>query len=127
MNREFSRLPASELRIMQALWQGHPQMSRQEIQEIVNRQRRLAPTTINSLLARLENKGFVSVKKEGKNNLYTVLVEQDEYRGLESRAVLDQVFDNSLTSFVRALYRGKQIPEEKLEELEELVKSLEEQ
>ena len=43
MKREFSRLPASELRIMQALWQGHPQMSRQEIQEIVNRQRRLAP------------------------------------------------------------------------------------
>ena len=125
MKHTFSRLPASELQIMQVLWEGHPDMSRLEIQQVIHR-RDLAPTTINSLLSRLERKGFVSVRKEGKNNLYTPLVEKEEYRGQESRAVLQQVFDNSLGSFVSALYDGKKIPRAKLKELEELVKSLEE-
>lgn len=127
MNHKFCRLPGSELQIMQVLWEGHPEMSRAEIQEIINRDRYLAPTTINSLLARLEHKGFVTVRKEGKNNLYTPLVEREEYRSQESRTVLRQVFDNSLGSFVTALYGGKKISQEKLHELEELVKSLEEE
>lgn len=71
MKHTFSRLPASELQIMQVLWEGHPDMSRLEIQQVIHRKRDLAPTTINSLLSRLERKGFVSVRKEGKNNLYT--------------------------------------------------------
>ena len=126
MKHTFSRLPASELQIMQVLWEGHPDMSRLEIQQVIHRKRDLAPTTSNSLLSRLERKGFVSVRKEGKNNLYTPLVEKEEYRSQESRAVLQQVFDNSLGSFVSALYDGKKIPRDKLKELEELVKSLEE-
>ena len=126
MKHTFSRLPASELQIMQVLWEGHPDMSRLEIQQVIHRKRDLAPTTINSLLSRLERKGFVSVRKEGKNNLYSPLVEKEEYRSQESRAVLQQVFDNSLGSFVSALYDGKKIPRDKLKELEELVKSLEE-
>ena len=53
-------------------------------------------------------------------------MDKEEYRSQESRAVLQQVFDNSLGSFVSALYDGKKIPRDKLKELEELVKSLEE-
>ena len=43
MKHTFSRLPASELQIMQVLWEGHPDMSRLEIQQVIHRKRDLAP------------------------------------------------------------------------------------
>ena len=49
---------------MLALWNGHPEMTRMEIEAFVNRKKGLAPTTILSLLARLEKKEFVSVKRK---------------------------------------------------------------
>ena len=74
MKKTISRLPDSELDIMLVLWNHEPPMGRLEIERVVNEKKKLAPTTILSLLTRLEKKGFVSAKKEGKMNLYTPLV-----------------------------------------------------
>lgn len=71
-------------------------MGRLEIERVVNEKKKLAPTTILSLLTRLEKKGFVSAKKEGKMNLYTPLVTQEEYQQQESRSVLEKLYGNSL-------------------------------
>ncbi len=81
MKKKIScRLPDSELDIMLVLWHHTPPMSRLEIEQIINEKKMLAPTTILSLLSRLEKKKFVSVTKEGKTNLYTPLVSQEEYQ-----------------------------------------------
>ncbi len=66
MKKTISRLPDSELDIMLVLWNHEPPMGRLEIERVVNEKKKLAPTTILSLLTRLEKKGFVSAKKEGK-------------------------------------------------------------
>ena len=66
MKKAYQRLPESELDIMLALWNGTPPMTRAEIEKLVNVKKQLAPTTILSLLTRLENKNFVSVEKQGK-------------------------------------------------------------
>lgn len=89
MGKKIQRLPDSELDIMLALWNGHPEMTRMEIEAFVNRKKGLAPTTILSLLARLEKKEFVSVKKEGKTNLYTPLIRRETYQQQESKSVLE--------------------------------------
>ncbi len=58
MKSKYQRLPDSELDIMIVLWNGHDRMSRMEIEAVVNEKKDLAPTTILSLLARLEKKGI---------------------------------------------------------------------
>ena len=85
----------------------------------------LAPTTILSMLTRLENKNFVSVKREGKTNLYSPVVTQSEYQQQEGKSVLEKLYGNSLKNFVASLYQGKQIHEEDIQELEEFLKELE--
>lgn len=50
MKKQIPRLPDSELNIMLVLWNGHPGMSRPEIETVVNQKKKLAPTTILSLL-----------------------------------------------------------------------------
>lgn len=125
MQKKIQRLPDSELDVMIALWHGHPGMSRSEIESFVNQKKTLAPTTILSMLTRLEKKGVVSVKREGVMNLYTAEISQEEYQQQESESVLEKLFDNSLSKFVTSLYQGRQISQDKLKELEELIQELE--
>ena len=126
MKKTISRLPDSELDIMLVLWNHEPPMSRMEIERVVNEKKKLAPTTILSLLTRLEKKGFVSAKKEGKMNLYTPLVTQEEYQQKESRSVLEKLYGNSLKRFVNALYQGEKMKKEDIQELSDFLKEMEE-
>ena len=126
MKKTISRLPDSELDIMLVLWNHEPPMSRLEIERVVNEKKKLAPTTILSLLTRLEKKGFVSAKKEGKMNLYTPLVTQEEYQQKESRSVLEKLYGNSLKRFVNALYQGEKMKKEDIQELSDFLKEMEE-
>lgn len=73
MKKTYQRLPESELDIMLVLWNGTPPMTRPEIEKVINTKKKLASTTILSLLTRLESKNFVEVTKQGKNeSVYTV-------------------------------------------------------
>lgn len=125
MKKTYQRLPDSELDIMLVLWTHTPPMSRSDIELVINEKKQLAPTTILSLLARLEKKNFVSVEKQGKMNLYTPLISQDEYQQNESCSVLEKLYDNSLTKFVTSLYHGKKIDEDQIQELSDFLHELE--
>lgn len=127
MKRKYPRLPDSELDIMLVLWNGHPEMTRSEVEEVVNEKRKLAPTTILSLLSRLEKKEVVSVKKEGKKNLYSPLITQEEYQINESSSILDKLYNNSLKKFVVSLYQGNNFDRDELEELKEFIDELSEE
>ena len=58
MKRRFPRLPDSELEVMMALWEGHPDMTRLEVERYINRSKNLALTTVLSMLTRLEKKNL---------------------------------------------------------------------
>lgn len=127
MKKTIPRLPDSELDVMLALWNGHPDMTRMEIEAFVNQKKSLAPTTILSLLSRLEKKNFVSVRKNGKVNLYTALIARSDYQRQESRSVLEKLYGNSLKNFVASLYHGRSIDEKELKELDEFLHDLEQE
>lgn len=124
MKKRIQKLPDSELDVMIALWNGHQEMTRSEIEDFMNQKKKLAPTTILTLLSRLEKKNFVSVKKEGKANLYSALVTQEEYQQQEGKHVLEKLYDNSLKNFVATLYQGKQIDQNDIKELESFLQEL---
>lgn len=117
----MKRLPDAELEVMKALWDTGPDTPRSVLEQ------RLAPfgwvsNTVNTYLSRLVSKGFVSVRREGKSNLYTPLVGRDEYMTFDSRAVLDRLY-GSPRNFVAALAR-KGLDEGELEDLRTLLDQL---
>ena len=125
MKKTYQRLPDSELDIMLVLWNGTPPMTRSEIEKVINKKKNLAPTTILSLLTRLEAKKFVEVTKQGKMNLYTPLVSQSDYQANESQSVLEKLYGNSLKKFVTSLYQGKKMSSEEVQDLSNFLKELE--
>ena len=125
VKKTYQRLPESELDIMLVLWNGTPPMTRPEIEKVINTKKNLAPTTILSLLTRLEAKNFVEVTRQGKMNLYTPLVTQEEYQRQESRNVLEKLYGNSLKKFVTSLYQGQKMDEQDIQALSGFLDELE--
>lgn len=113
---EIKRLPESELEIMQIIWKKSAPVSRMDIEQALQETHPLAPTTILTLLTRLCEKGFLSLKKEGRSNLYEPLITEKEYLAAESRSFLDRVFHGSVASFATALCDSG-VTKEELEEL----------
>lgn len=114
----MKRLPDSELEIMLIIWELNKPVTRFEIEAQMGEERKLSPTTILSFLSRLQEKGFLEVKKSGKNNIYAPLVDKESYMQKESRNILKRLYQNSAKNFLAALYDGDSLSEEDLKELE---------
>ena len=67
------RLPDSELEVMKALWASGADTPRAALEDALT-PFGWAGNTINTYLTRLGEKGFLSVRREGRHNLYTPLV-----------------------------------------------------
>lgn len=99
----MKRLPDTELEVMKALWVSGPDTPR----AVLDRDLAdfgWAANTVNTYLTRLAAKGFVSVRKEGRGNLYTPLISREDYLSFDSREVLSRLY-GSPRNFVAALAR----------------------
>lgn len=101
----MKRLPDTELEVMKALWQSGPNTPRATLEEALSAHR-WASNTVNTYLSRLTEKGFVACQKQGKANLYTPLISQEDYLSFESRHIFRLLYNNSPKNFVAALAKG---------------------
>ena len=118
----MKKLPDSELEIMLIIWEYGRPVTRFEIESKLDEERNLSPTTILSFLSRLQEKGFLDVAKEGKNNIYSAIISKEIYMQTDSKNMLKKLYKNSVKNFLAALYDGKSLSEKDLQELEEYIK-----
>lgn len=117
----MKRLPDSELELMMIIWDADRPVTRSEIEEELPAERKLSATALLSFLSRLEEKGFVCVRKEGRSNVYEPLVRKKEYLQKESRSIWKRLYQNSVGNFITALGQGDDLTEQDLEELQEFL------
>ena len=117
----MKRLPDSELEIMLIIWDLNKPVTRFEIEEQLDSERKLSPTTVLSFLSRLQEKGFLEVQKAGKNNVYIPLIEKEQYMLTDRRNILKRLYQNSAKNFLAALYDGDSLSEEEMKELEDYI------
>ena len=117
----MKRLPDSELELMMIIWDAGRPMSRNEIEQQLPGDRQLSATTILSFLSRLQEKRFVQVRKEGRNNVYEPLVRKEDYLKQESRSIWKRLYQNSVGNFMAALGQGDELTDQDLDELQEFL------
>lgn len=117
----MKRLPDSELELMMIIWDAGRGITRNEIEERLPQDRRLSATTILSFLSRLQEKGFVCVRKEGRNNVYEPLIRKEDYLRQESRSIWKRLYQNSVGNFMTALCQEDELTEHDLDELQEFL------
>lgn len=119
----MKKLPDAELELMLIIWEAEAPISRIEIEGKLDKDREVVPSTILTLLSRLEDRGFVKREKRGKINYYSALVQKEPYLKETGKSMLKKMFGGSLSNFAAALYMGEELSEEDVAELQKFIDS----
>jgi len=83
--------------------------------------------TVQSLLDRLQTKGFVAREKDGRVNRYRPSVSRSELAGRRLRATADALFDGSMAPLLTHLVDSADLGPEEITALRELVDQLDDE
>ncbi len=99
--------PPLELECLKALW-GLGEGTVRDVRQVLVGNRNLAYTTVMTVLDRLEKRGGVSRRKQGRSFLYVPKVSQDALRRFAVKELVDAFFDGSEEELARYLRASSQ-------------------
>src|SRR4029453_17714719 len=114
------RLTALQLAVMQVLW-SRDEASVIDVQRAMTG-RRLALTTVATLLVRREQRGLVSHRAGGRQYIYRSRVSPADVRETVTRELLRNLFDGDVTAFVSQLLDSRKLTREEVADLQRLVR-----
>jgi BlaI family penicillinase repressor len=118
------RLGKLQLAIMRVLWRrGEAAVT--EVHEDLEAERDLAPTTVATMLAKLERKGVVAHRTEGRRFIYQPLVNEEQVRRSMVDELTTQLFHGDVTALVNHLLSEHSIEASELAELRSLIRARE--
>lgn len=124
--QKTKRLGDAELEIMLAIWQSEGPMTSVQVRQRLRESRDWPMASVMTSLARLVEKGFLTLDKSSGINTYTAVITEDAYKAQESRTFLSKLYGNSVPQLVTHLYGSKVIDKEDIEELRALLSHLDE-
>jgi predicted transcriptional regulator len=113
-----------EAEIMNEAWR-HEELSVRELMERLNRraEKPRAYTTYMTVMSRLDGKGLLSRRREGKTDFYSPTFSRDEYRSLRAQAevqgLVREFGDVALAQFARKM---DELDPKRLQELRRLAR-----
>lgn len=110
--------------IMRVLW-SNGEATTAAVHDALFAERGLAPTTIATMLRKMEDKGVVSHRSEGRQFVYRATVSEDEVRSSMVGELLDRLFAGDPAALVSHLVADHGMSEAELEELRVLLAAAE--
>jgi len=113
------RLGDLQLRIMKVLWQTAP-ASVAEVQQQLDGEP-LAYTTVATMLRKMEDRGLLRHREEGRRFLYDPAVSADDVTRSMAHDLVDRLFQGSLAATVSHLLETREVSAQELARLERLI------
>jgi BlaI family penicillinase repressor len=113
-----------QLAIMRVLW-SHGEATVADVHETLEPERGLALTTIATMLTKMEKKGVVDHRAEGRRFIYRPLVSEGQVRRTMVSDLTSQLFRGDVTALVNHLLSEHDIDSEELAQLREMIASRE--
>lgn len=111
-----SELGHVQLQIMRILWEKG-QATAREILDAMNENKRIADSTVRTLLRRLEKKGAVTHDVDHRTFIFRPLVQPERVQETATRVFIDRLFDGSAAGLVSYLLRHEHISREDIERI----------
>jgi predicted transcriptional regulator len=104
---DLPALSEAQREIMEIIW-DRGEISASEVRAVLSKRRKVARNTVRTLLERMEDKGWLTHREEGRTHLYSATQNRDAAMGQKVIEVLDQVCGGSPETLMAALidYRG---------------------
>jgi len=114
----------AEREVLRALWDAGPATIRTLADQLYPGGATSEYATVQKLLERLEDKGHVTRRAEGRQNVFTARVRREELVARRLRDTADELCDGSLTPLLTHLVSTARLSRAELAELRRLVDRL---
>lgn len=115
----MQKISESELVLMKIIWKNNGAALYSLIMEELEKDgNEWKNNTVLTLLSRLVEKKFLSVKKIGRKNEYVALVTETEYQAMQTNNFLDRVYGGNVKNLVSTLLRQDILSADELKEIE---------
>ena len=111
--------------MLKVLWDRGPSTVREVLDELHGRGRRVAYTTVLTLLSRLEQKGAVSSDKSEQAYVYRPRLTRERVTATRLKSLVQQLYDGAATPLVLHLMQSEKFSPEELAQLQQLLDRLE--
>ena len=106
MEEIIKSLPDSELKVMKVIWNNNRKMSTGEIDSELKGETEWKLSTLQVILSRLTEKGFLKNEKIGRINYYSSIVDFSRYSRNETKNFIRKMYDNSSKKLIASLIEG---------------------
>lgn len=113
-----------QIAVMEVLWsKGEGTVA--EVHQALLAERGLAPTTVATLLSRLEKRGVINHRMEGRQYIYRPTVSKSAVRQSMVGGLVDRLFGGDITALVSHLLGASQVDPADLARVKQLIEQKE--
>lgn len=109
-----------QLELMRVLW-ARGEATILEVQRVMEEARPIAPSTVATLLRRLEAKGAVSHRTEGRVFIYRPEIREDDVQRSVIGSITERMFTGDVPALINRLLSEREITPEQLAEVKALI------
>jgi len=113
-----------ELEFMSVIWKLNEATVNEVIEQLPS-ERKVAYTSVSTILRILEQKGVLKTRKEGRGHVYIPNISKTEYETRTLHHVMNKVFDGTPVALVRQLLGSVKMKPEEVSELKSLLSKME--
>ena len=114
----------AEMEVLKTLWANGPAPVREVLSQLHENGRRVAYTTVQTLLTRLEQKGYVTSDKSDIAFVYRAKLTRDRVTRSRLMALVSQLYDGAAGPLVLQLIRSERFTMDEIGELQKLIDRL---
>ncbi len=121
-SNEPKMLTEVELELMTILWRLEEASVTEVIEELPH-DRKLAYTSVSTIIRILEQKEILGSRKEGRGHIYFPKIPKSDYESKAIKHVVDKVFEGTPLLLVKQLLNSTKLSEKEIQELKDLIKN----
>lgn len=125
MGTDDRTISESEREVLKVLWDCESATVREIREHLATQGREWAHTTINTLLARLEQKGCVTCDRSGFAHVFSAAVSRDELVRRRLTTLADEFCEGTRVPLMLALADGQKFSEDEIAQFRSLLDQLE--
>lgn len=111
------RLPDAEYDVMNAIWNGEPPLNTAYLMDAVGKEKGWKAPTLISFLVRLQDRGFITSEKKGKERYYTPVAVKEEYTRAITTQFIEKYHKGSFVNLLDSLYENRTLSESDIDDL----------
>ena len=123
---EPSPLSPAQREIMEIVWEQR-EVTVSELRDLLAQQRELARNTVQTMMVRLEEKGWLKHRTMGRTFVYSANIPRNASLGVKVAQMVDRFFQGSPEAMVTALLEHRGLSSDEAQRIREMIEEADSQ